>query len=934
MSNTENTLRRLLAQRILLFDGAMGTMIQRLKFDEQDFRGKKYANHNRPLKGCNDLLSVTQPEAIAQIHTAYLEAGADIIETNSFNSTAISLADYGLESQAYALNLAASQVARRAVDAFNLKTPGSPRFVAGAIGPTNRTASLSPDVNSPAYRAVTFSQLVETYGEQIRGLIEGGVDLLLPETTFDTLNLKACLFAIEKLFEEKNVRLPVFASVTITDRSGRTLSGQTLDAFLASISHASLTAVGINCAFGPDLMAPFVEELARLSPLFVFAYPNAGLPNEFGGYDLGPGDMAEAMGAWTKDGWLNLVGGCCGTTPEHISAIADTIHGSRPRVPPKPHRFTHLSGFESLTIRPESNFIMVGERTNVAGSRKFARLIREENYEEALSVAREQVEGGANIIDVNMDEGMLDSAAAMTQFLNYVASEPDIAKLPIMVDSSKFDVIEAGLQCVQGKGVVNSISLKEGEEEFKRRARLIKRYGAAVVVMAFDEEKQATTVEHKVNIARRAHKILTEEIGFDEGDIIFDPNILTVATGIEEHNDYAINFIEATRQIKELFPRSHVSGGVSNISFSFRGNDRMREAMHAAFLYHAIQAGMDMGIVNAGQLAVYQEIPEDLLQRVEDVLFNRRPDSTERLVEFAEQVKGSVKSAAQEDDWRNETVEQRLSHALIKGIVDYIEPDLEEALKKYDRPLKIIEGPLMDGMNVVGDLFGEGKMFLPQVVKSARVMKKAVAYLTPLMEAEKQAAKQVEHRTNEMVHVAGEMERRGLKIPLLIGGATTSKRHTAVKIAPAYGRETVHVIDASRAVPVVGALSNPEARRGLDEKNRAEQAEMREQFANRSAAQLLTYEEAGRRKLHVPWDPTHIAVPEFTGGKVLTDFPIAELVPYIDWSPFFHTWEMRGRYPDLLDDPVRGPAARELSTAFIRPIVKGMISFSTAMCRG
>src|SRR5262245_32744244 len=976
MSNTENTLRRLLAERILLFDGAMGTMIQRLGVDEQDFRGKKYANHHRPLEGCNDLLSVTQPEAIAQIHAAYLEAGADIIETNSFNSTAISLADYGLESQAYALNLAASQVARLAVDAFNLKMPDRPRFVAGAIGPTNRTASLSPDVNSPAYRAVTFSQLVETYGEQIRGLIDGGVDLLLPETTFDTLNLKACLFAIEKLFEEKNIRLPVFASVTITDRSGRTLSGQTLDAFLASISHANLTAVGINCAFGPDLMAPFVEELSSLSPLLVFAYPNAGLPNEFGGYDLGPGDMAEALGAWTRDGWLNLVGGCCGTTPEHISAIADAVHQSRPRVLPKPHRFTHLSGFESLIIRPESNFIIVGERTNVAGSRKFARLIREENYEEALSVAREQVEGGANIIDVNMDEGMLDSAAAMKQFLNYVASEPDIAKLPIMVDSSNFDVIEAGLQCVQGKGVVNSISLKEGEEEFKRRARLIKRYGAAVVVMAFDEEKQATTVEHKVAIARRAHKILTEEIGFDEGDIIFDPNILTVATGIEEHNDYAINFIEATRQIKQLLPRCHVSGGVSNISFSFRGNDRMREAMHAAFLYHAIQAGMDMGIVNAGQLAVYQDIPKDLLQRVEDVLFNRRPDSTERLVEFAEQVKGEVKSAGQEDDWRTETVEQRLSHALIKGIVDYIESDLEEALKKYDRPLKIIEGPLMDGMNVVGDLFGDGKMFLPQVVKSARVMKKAVAYLTPLMEAEKQAAKQAEHRTklvlatvkgdvhdigknivgvvlgcnnyevidlgvmvpadkiietaiqqradiiglsglitpslDEMVHVAGEMERRGLKIPLLIGGATTSKRHTAVKIAPVYGRETVHVIDASRAVPVVGALSQPESRSALGEKNRAEQAEMREQFANRSAAPLLAYGEAGQRKLQVAWDPTHIAVPEFTGRKVLTDFPLAKLVPYIDWSPFFHTWEMRGRYPDLLDDPVRGPAAREL----------------------
>jgi 5-methyltetrahydrofolate--homocysteine methyltransferase len=976
MNPTGMTLQKLLEQRILLFDGAMGTMIQRLKLAEKDFRGLQFANHHRPLQGCNDLLSVTQPEAIAEIHGAYLAAGADIIETNSFNSTSIALADYGLESDAYAINLAAARVARRAVDDFNRQTPEKPRFVAGAIGPTNRTASLSPDVNSPAYRAVTFCQLVEAYRDQVRGLVDGGADFLLPETTFDTLNLKACLFAIESIFTERNVRLPVFASVTITDRSGRTLSGQTLDAFLASISHARMMAVGINCAFGPDLMTPFVEELARTSSLFTFAYPNAGLPNEFGGYDLGPEDMAKALGGWTKEGWLNLVGGCCGTTPEHIIAIADAIGDSRPHIPGERDKFSHLSGLESLTIRPESNFIMIGERTNVAGSRKFARLIREEKYEEALSVAKEQVEGGANIIDVNMDEGMLDSAKAMTEFLNHLAAEPDIAKLPIMIDSSNFDVIEAGLRCVQGKGVVNSISLKEGEEEFKRRAGLIRRYGAAVVVMAFDEERQATTIEHKVRIAKRAHKILTEEIGFDEADIIFDPNILTVGTGIEEHNDYAIAFIEAARQIKELFPRSHVSGGVSNISFSFRGNDPVREAMHAAFLYHAIQAGMDMGIVNAGQLSVYQEIPRDLLERVEDVLFNRRPDATERLVEFAEQVKGSAKIAQQDEDWRRESVEQRLSHALVKGVVDYIEPDLAEALQKYDRPLKIIEGPLMEGMNIVGDLFGEGKMFLPQVVKSARVMKKAVAYLTPLMEAEKQASQQTEHRTklifatvkgdvhdigknivgvvlgcnnyevidlgvmvpadkiietaiqekadiiglsglitpslDEMVHVAGEMERRGLKIPLLIGGATTSKRHTAVKIAPAYGCETIHVIDASRAVPVVGALSHPESRSLLNEKNRAEQAEMREQFANRSAAPLLMYEEARRRKLHVAWDVNHIAVPEFTGRKVLSDFPLAELVPYIDWSPFFHTWEMRGRYPDLLDDPVRGAAAREL----------------------
>ena len=976
MNDTDTTLRRLLQERILLFDGAMGTMIQRLKLDEKEFRGKQFVHHERPLKGCNDLLSITQPEAIGDIHRAYLEAGADIIETNSFNSTSIAMADYALEKEAYALNLAAARVARRAVDEFNRQTPERPRFVAGALGPTNRTASLSPDVNRPDYRAVTFSQLVEAYTEQVRGLVDGGVDLLLPETTFDTLNLKACLFAIETFFDEQGIRLPIFASVTITDRSGRTLSGQMLDAFLASIAHVPITAVGINCAFGPDLMASYVEELARGSSLHTFAYPNAGLPNEFGGYDLSPGDMAESMGHWARDGWLNLVGGCCGTTPEHIVAIAEAMNGARPRALPAGNGFTHLSGLESLVIRPESNFIMVGERTNVAGSRKFARLIREEQYEAALVVAKEQVEGGANIIDVNMDEGMLDSAKAMQEFLNHLAAEPDIAKLPIMIDSSKFEVIEAGLQCVQGKGVVNSISLKEGEAEFKRRARLVKRYGAAVIVMAFDEEKQATTVEHKVQIAKRAHKILTEEIGFDEADIIFDPNILTVATGIEEHNDYAINFIEATRQIKELFPRCHVSGGVSNVSFSFRGNDPVREAIHAAFLYHAIRAGMDMGIVNAGQLAVYEAIPQDLLQRVEDALFNRRPDATERLVEFAEQVKGTKKDPAAEQDWRQESVEQRLSHALIKGVVDYIEGDLEEALKIYPRPLKIIEGPLMAGMNVVGDLFGDGKMFLPQVVKSARVMKKAVAYLTPLMEAEKQADQKKEKRTklvfatvkgdvhdigknivgvvlgcnnyevidlgvmvpadkiietavqeqadiiglsglitpslDEMVHVAGEMERRGLKIPLLIGGATTSKRHTAVKIAPAYRQETLHVVDASRAVPVVGALINSEMRKALGDHNRAEQAEIRLQFESRSGTQLMTYDDARRRRLHTEWDEFHIAVPEFTGLRVLDDFPLAELVPFIDWSPFFHTWEIRGHYPNLLDDPVRGAAAREL----------------------
>ncbi|TAJ78185.1 methionine synthase, partial [bacterium] len=670
------------------------------------------------------------------------EAGADIIETNTFNANAISLSDYGLEAEAYAINIAAAGIARRVADGMNRKTPDKRRFVAGSIGPTNRTASLSPDVNNPAYRGVTFDQLVQAYYDQVRGLADGGVDLLLPETTFDTLNLKACLFAVAKLFEERKTHLPVLASVTITDRSGRTLSGQTLEAFLTSIAHAELAGVGINCAFGPHQMSPFMEELARLSHLLTFAYPNAGLPNEFGGYDMGPEELAKALADWAREGWLNLVGGCCGTTPEHIAAIAEAVRDARPRTPPEPDGFTHLSGLERLTIRPESNFIMIGERTNVAGSRRFARLIREEEYEEALAIAREQIEGGANIIDVNMDEAMLDSVKAMTTFLNHIAAEPEITRVPIMIDSSNFDVIEAGLKCVQGKAVVNSISLKEGEEEFKRRAGLIKRYGAAVVIMAFDEEGQATSIERRVSICKRAHRILTQEIGFDESDIIFDTNILIVATGIEEHNDYAVNFIEATKQLKGIFPRCHISGGVSNVSFSFRGNDAVREAMHAAFLYHAIQAGMDMGIVNAGQLGVYKEIPEDLLGRIEDILFNRRPDATERLLEFAEQVKGGGKATEQEEAWRDESVEHRLSHAIIKGVVDYIERDLEEALQKYARPLEIIEGPLMDGMNVVGDLFGEGKMFLPQVVKSARVMKKAVAYLTPLMEEEKKGSVQ------------------------------------------------------------------------------------------------------------------------------------------------------------------------------------------------
>ena len=968
-------LQDLLTDRILLFDGAMGTRIQALGLGEAEFRGARFGDHPRPLKGCNDILCLTQPQAIEKIHEEYLEAGADIVETNTFNANAISLLDYGIEDLAYEINAAAGAAARQAVDRSNARDDGF-RLVAGSLGPTNRTASMSPDVNDPGFRAVTFDELAVAYYDQARGLVDGGVDLLLPETTFDTLNLKACLFAIARLREERGLRLPVLASVTITDQSGRTLSGQTLEAFLTSISHADLAAVGINCAFGPHQMSPFVEELSRLSHLTVFAYPNAGLPNEFGGYDMGPDEMAGALSEWAREGWLNLVGGCCGTTPEHIAALREGIEGLRPRTAPERDRFTHLSGLERLVIRPDTNFIMVGERTNVAGSRKFARLIREEEYEEAVVIAREQVEGGANIIDVNMDEGMLDSPEAMTAFLNHVAAEPEIVRVPVMLDSSDFSVIEAGLKCVQGKGVVNSISLKEGEDAFRRHARLVKRYGAAVIVMAFDEEKQATTVEERVRVCSRAHRILTEEVGFDEADIIFDTNILTVATGIEEHAEYAINFIEAARQLKALFPRCHISGGVSNISFSFRGNDRVREAMHAAFLYHAIQAGMDMGIVNAGQLAVYEEIPADLRELVEDVLFNRRPDATERLVAFAEQVKDAGPAAVEEQAWREEPVESRLSHALVRGIADYIDEDVDEALGQYERPLHIIEGPLMDGMNVVGDLFGSGKMFLPQVVKSARVMKRAVARLTPLMEAESAESGGGMKRArlvfatvkgdvhdigknivgvvlrcnnyevidlgvmvpadriidtavaedadaiglsglitpslDEMVHVAGEMERRGLKLPLLIGGATTSKRHTAVKIAPAYGRETVHVLDASRAVPVVQDLMDPDARAALDAANRADQERMREEYETRAGTRLLSYADALERRCRIDWEDCEPDVPEFTGSRVLREFPLAELVPYIDWSPFFHTWEIRGRYPELLDDPVRGPAAREL----------------------
>ncbi|MGH7260631.1 MAG: methionine synthase [Nitrospiraceae bacterium] len=970
-------LEELVRRRIVILDGAMGTMIQQHKLDEAAFRGKQFARHPHDLKGCNDLLCLTQPEIVETIHRQYLEAGADIIETNTFNSTSISLADYKLESLAYDLNLAGARVARKAADAVTAKDSSRPRFVAGAIGPTNRTASLSPDVNNPGFRAVTYDQFVAAYTDQIRGLVAGGVDVLLCETVFDTLNLKAALFAIEQYFEQNKTRLPVMVSVTVTDRSGRTLSGQTIEAFWNSISHVPLFSAGINCALGAKEMRPYLEELAQIAPVYISCYPNAGLPNAFGGFDETPAIMSGDLQEFAANGWINVVGGCCGTTPEHIKAIAKAVHDHAPHVPATPEPYTRLSGFEPLTIRPDTNFVNVGERTNVTGSPQFAKLVLNGDYDAALSVARQQVLGGAQIIDVNMDEGLLDSADAMTKFLNLIASEPDIARVPVMIDSSKWSVIEAGLKCVQGKPVVNSISLKEGEAAFKEQAKLVRRYGAAVVVMAFDEKGQADTVERKIEICRRAYDILTKEVGFPPQDVIFDPNILTVATGIEEHNAYAVNFIEATRRIKANLPRCKVSGGVSNISFSFRGNNVVREAMHAAFLYHAIKAGLDMGIVNAGQLAVYEEIPKDLQELVEDVLLNRRPDATERLVAFAETVKQQGKAVVKDDAWRKGTVEDRLAHALVQGITDYIEADVEEARKQYDKPLHVIEGPLMAGMNIVGDLFGSGKMFLPQVVKSARVMKKAVAHLLPFMEEDKKtsgggrpqgtivlatvkgdvhdigknivgvvlgcnnyevidlgvmvpcekilkAAKEkgatliglsglITPSLDEMVHVAKEMTREGFAVPLLIGGATTSKAHTAVKIAPAYDQPVVHVLDASRAVGVVGQLVSPGQRAPFVEKTRHEQDEIRTAYQSRQTKTvLLSLDQARQRRTAIEWKAGDIPKPAFTGIRVHDPFPLDRLVPFIDWSPFFHTWELRGRYPQILDDQKVGEKAAEL----------------------
>ena len=963
-----------LARRIVLIDGAMGTMVQRHALTEKDFRGERFASHPRDLKGNNDILAVTRPDVIGGIHRAYLEAGAEILETNTFNATSISQADYGLEGAVREINLAAARLARKAVDEFSRANPGRHAWVAGAVGPTNRTASMSPDVNRPDFRAVTFQQLAEAYGEQVRALIEGGVDLLLPETTFDTLNLKAALWAMEEIFDEIGYRLPVMISVTITDASGRTLSGQTTEAFWHSIRHARPFSVGINCALGPKEMRPYLAALSKVADCFVSCYPNAGLPNAFGGYDETPDQMAEVLREFGQAGFLNMVGGCCGTTPEHIAAIARGVQGLTPRVAQPPPPATVLSGLEPYTVGTGGSFTSIGERTNVTGSPRFSALIKEGKFDEAVAVARQQVEAGANLIDVNFDEALLDGEASMTRFLNLVASEPEISRVPLVLDSSKWSVLEAGLRCVQGKPVVNSISLKEGEGPFLEQAGKIRRYGAAVIVMAFDEEGQATDRKRKVAICRRAHRLLTEKAGFAPEDIIFDVNILTVATGIEEHNGYAVEFIEAVREIKKTLPGCKTSGGVSNISFSFRGNNPVREAMHACFLYHAIQAGLDMAIVNAGQLAVYEEIPPDLKERVEDVLLNRRPDATERMLEFAETVKAGGKVAVKDEAWRKRTVEERLLHALLKGITDHIDEDTEEARRKYGRPLDVIEGPLMGGMRHVGDLFGQGKMFLPQVVKSARVMKRAVAYLTPFMEKEKAAGGKAragrilmatvkgdvhdigknivgvvlacngyevidlgvmvpcekilaEAKTHgvdviglsglitpsldEMVTVAAEMQREKMSLPLLIGGATTSA-HTAVKIAPVYEGAVVHVIDASRVVGVAQQLLSAEKSGEFVVKVRTEQEKARKDFESRRAAQkLLPLAEARKNAARLDWsrDPE---VPEFLGLRVYADYPLADLEEYIDWSPFFHAWELRGRFPKILQDPVVGAEARRL----------------------
>ena len=982
-------LQRLLRERIVIIDGAMGTMIQQHKLDEAAFRGARFADwRGKDLKGLNDLLNVTQSHVIEGIHRQYLEAGADIIETNTFNAQSISLADYGLESLAYELSKAGAECARRAADAVEKSQPGRICFVAGAIGPTTKTSSISTDVNNPGARGTNYDELVTAYSEQINGLLDGGADVLLVETIFDTLNARAAFFAIQNVFDQRGISplpygvkietgkkvVPILASVTfIQAGSNRGVTGQTVEAFWNSISNVPLLSVGMNCALGPKELRPLIEELSGIAPIYVSAYPNAGLPNPLlpTGFPETPESFAPQLREWAQNGWLNIVGGCCGTTPPHIKVIAEAVKNLPPRKVPTVEPYLRLSGLDALTVRPQTNFLNIGERTNVAGSPKFAQLIKAGDYEAALAIARQQVENGAQVIDVCMDEGMIDGVAAMHRFLNLIASEPDICKVPVMVDSSKWEVIETGLKCLQGKGIVNSISLKEGEEKFLHHAKLVHRYGAAVVVMAFDELGQADSFERKISVCKRAYDLLVEKVGFPPQDIIFDPNVLTVGTGLEEHANYAVDFIRATQWIKENLPHAKVSGGISNISFSFRGNNAVREAMHSAFLYHAIRAGLDMGIVNAGMLEVYEEVPKELLGLVEDVLLNRRDDATERLIKFAESVKQKGKVAGVEDAWRSGTVEERLSHALVKGIVDFIDADTEEARQKYVKPLLVIEGPLMSGMNVVGDLFGSGKMFLPQVVKSARVMKKAVAYLQPFLEAEKSAGAAktqgkillatvkgdvhdigknivgvvlrcnnyeiidlgvmvpcekilqtaidekvdiiglsglITPSLDEMIHVAREMERKGLTLPLLIGGATTSKAHTAVKIAPNFNQPVVHVLDASRAVPVASNLISAEHKPKFAAQIREEYDRVRATHSSQTA-KLLSLEAARKNAPKLKFDD--LAKPEFIGTKTIEP-ALAELVPFIDWSPFFHTWELRGVYPKILQHEKHGEEATKL----------------------
>ncbi|SEI73433.1 methionine synthase (B12-dependent) [Dyadobacter sp. SG02] len=985
-------IREILKNRILVLDGAMGTMIQRYKLEDHDYRGERFADWPHDVKGNNDLLSLTRPDIIKEIHAAYFAAGADIAETNTFSGTTIAMADYGMEEIVYELNYESARLAREVADEFTEREPHKPRFVAGSIGPTNRTASLSPDVNNPGFRAISFDQLVTAYYEQIKGLTDGGCDLLLVETIFDTLNAKAALFAIDQFFVdakagkvphlpswriEPGQALPIMISGTITDASGRTLSGQTTEAFLTSVSHLPLLSVGLNCALGADLMRPYVQIMAKESPFYTSAHPNAGLPNEMGEYDETPEQMGEVIDGFLRDNLINIIGGCCGTTPDHIRVIADIAGKHSPRPLPVSETVMKLSGLEPVKINSLTNFVNIGERCNVTGSKKFARLIRESKYDEALTIAREQVESGAQVIDVNLDEGMIDGVEAMKTFVNLIASEPDISKVPLMIDSSKWEVIESGLKCVQGKSIVNSISLKEGEEKFKESARTVLRYGAATVVMAFDEKGQADNYERRIEICERAYRILVDEVGFPAEDIIFDPNILTVATGMEEHNNYAVDFINAVRWIKENLPHAKVSGGVSNVSFSFRGNEPVREAIHTAFLYHAIKAGMDMGIVNAGQIGIYDEIPKDVLELVEDVLLNRRPDSTERLVSYAETVKDKGKTQTGPDlSWRELPVKERISHALVKGIADYVDEDTEECRLLFDRPLEVIEGPLMDGMSIVGDLFGEGKMFLPQVVKSARVMKKAVAYLQPFIEAEKQEgnssagkilmatvkgdvhdigknivgvvlgcnnyeiidlgvmvptdkilAAALEHNVDiiglsglitpsldEMVGVAKEMERRGMKMPLLIGGATTSRIHTAVKIDPNYSGPVIHVLDASRSVPVAGKLIQSEQSQAEVLKDiKAEYAKLRDDHSKRGGEKAhVPIGKARDNKAKIDWTSFQAVKPQFLGTRVYDDYDLADIAKYIDWTPFFQTWQLHGKYPKIFDDAVVGKEAMKL----------------------